>query len=298
MMYLSSAITAMCRMIAISTGFIPAFPRKKTPADAESSTKAEEPISLDDLADIYRLNCHVEELGTGACGEVSAYGEYVFKTQVDEERALREASTMEHLKQNPSAVTYVGSFEVSEKYVIVMERMDCDLFTRLNMPYNPDCIMYICRDILEALVNIHKAQVAHMDIKLENILLRKDDKIKFCDFGFSKMGNEVRTMTQDSGTLEYIAPEIFNPDASYNGFYADVFSLGIVFHLMHLRKHLRKNVRMHTPGDFSVKAVLKKHESDYKNKQFFDLVDWMTEDDPVCRPTAEEALITFDRIIW
>ena len=40
--------------------------------------------------------------------------------------------------------------------------------------------------ILEAVECMHKlGEVAHLDLKLENILLTEDFRVKLCDFGFS-----------------------------------------------------------------------------------------------------------------
>jgi serine/threonine protein kinase len=36
---------------------------------------------------------------------------------------------------------------------------------------------------------LHKAEYAHMDIKLENILISKIGILKYCDFGFSMPSN-------------------------------------------------------------------------------------------------------------
>ena len=177
---------------------------------------------------------------------------------------------MEHLDGNAGTVKYFGSFEHGKKHVIAMERMESDLLTRLNESHTPSYIISVCRGILKALVSIHKAGVAHMDIKLENILISKK-KIVFCDFGFSKMGDEVQKMTQNSGTLRTVAPEICNDGEPYNGFYADVFSVGVIFHLMYLRHDLREHLQEGkgaTPEQLSAAAVLNEHKSCYKNKDF------------------------------
>ena len=42
--------------------------------------------------------------------------------------------------------------------------------------------------LIEGISALHKAEYAHMDIKLENILISKMGVLKFCDFGFSMLG--------------------------------------------------------------------------------------------------------------
>lgn len=51
-----------------------------------------------------------------------------------------------------------------------------------------------------------QAGYAHMDIKLENILIADDGTLKFCDFGFAQPTNSFVNMKM--GTPNYMAPEM------------------------------------------------------------------------------------------
>ncbi len=46
-----------------------------------------------------------------------------------------------------------------------------------------DVVKTIAKSILQGLATLHKAGFIHRDIKLENILIGKDKKMKICDFG-------------------------------------------------------------------------------------------------------------------
>ena len=48
---------------------------------------------------------------------------------------------------------------------------------------------------------------AHMDIKLENVLIGTNGRLKLCDFGFAKICITGKTQTR-LGTPNYIPPEI------------------------------------------------------------------------------------------
>ena len=80
------------------------------------------------------------------------------------------------------------------------------------------------------------AEYAHQDIKLENILIDKDFKLKIIDFGFAMPTSKDIGIHQ--GTPGYEAPEILNvtsrvgPGHTYRGVQADIFSLGVVFFIL------------------------------------------------------------------
>jgi len=73
--------------------------------------------------------------------------------------------------------------------------------------------------------------VLHRDIKLDNILLDNDGEIKICDFGVSRVIKKNQRITEQCGTPAYIAPEIIS-DSGYEGFSADIWSLGVLLYAM------------------------------------------------------------------
>lgn len=93
-----------------------------------------------------------------------------------------------------------------------------------------------------AVAAAHRAGVAHRDLKLENFVLTRSGDIKLIDFGLSHI-YEVDEETGEvdrsvplhnvSGSKAYAAPETFNaPDQGYDGFEADIWSLGICLFAM------------------------------------------------------------------
>jgi len=85
----------------------------------------------------------------------------------------------------------------------------------------------IFKQIFEAMDYIHKLGMAHRDIKLENILIKKNYEIKIIDFGFGMYNPENKLQKFFCGTPNYMPPEIAEKKA-YIGQLADMWSLGIL----------------------------------------------------------------------
>ena len=83
------------------------------------------------------------------------------------------------------------------------------------------------KQIFSAFAHIHKKNIAHRDIKLENILLTKNNEIKIIDFGFGMYNPRNYSQKFFCGTPNYMAPEIILKK-EYNGEKADIWSLGVL----------------------------------------------------------------------
>ncbi len=77
---------------------------------------------------------------------------------------------------------------------------------------------------------IHSKNIAHRDIKLDNILLDGVGNVKIGDFGVSKQIQPNSMMFEQCGTPAYIAPEILR-NKGY-GLSVDLWSAGVVLFAM------------------------------------------------------------------
>lgn len=79
---------------------------------------------------------------------------------------------------------------------------------------------------------MHDAGYAHMDLKLENILISDEGHLKLCDFGLASKTD--RVISKAVGTENYMAPEMnhafFEPVRDVKK--TDIFSLGVIFFIM------------------------------------------------------------------
>lgn len=99
------------------------------------------------------------------------------------------------------------------------EQLSCKLFQQMCM----------------AVQYLHSMNVAHRDLKCENLLLDVHYNLKVCDFGLSKtltyVDDKLVLSETYCGTTNYAAPEILKHQP-YDPKVSDVWSMGIVLFMM------------------------------------------------------------------
>lgn len=80
--------------------------------------------------------------------------------------------------------------------------------------------------MLQVLLYLKDQNVAHRDLKLENIMMSDSMEVKVADFGFAKNASVERLLSY-RGTKTYMAPEI-KEGKVYSGLQADIFSTGVI----------------------------------------------------------------------
>jgi len=106
-----------------------------------------------------------------------------------------------------------------------------------NNPNSPK-LFALLQQVLSGLEYLHQKGIIHRDLKPQNILLVEEDgelTAKISDFGISKsLDSGTNSSSMAIGTIEYMAPEQFNP-AKYGingkiGTNVDLWSFGIMVH--------------------------------------------------------------------
>jgi serine/threonine protein kinase/tetratricopeptide (TPR) repeat protein len=153
-------------------------------------------------------------------------------------RFQREARAIAALN-HPNVVTLYSVEECDGVHFFTMESLD-RLISSNGLPV--ERIVEIASALAEALVAAHEKGILHRDLKLANVMVTKEGRVKVLDFGLAK--NEDAEPSNDAtltsasrtqagmvmGTPAYMSPEQVSGRSL--DVRTDIFSLGVVLHEM------------------------------------------------------------------
>ncbi|MFD9504494.1 serine/threonine-protein kinase [Streptomyces sp. NPDC060035] len=200
------------------------------------------------------------------------------------QREARAAARIEH----PSVVTVHDVVVEDGKPWIVMELVGGQsLGDRLQEgTLDPREAARIGLAVLGALNAAHRAGVLHRDVKPDNVLLGRDDRVVLTDFGIAQVEGEQRLTETGAfvGSPEYISPE--RVLGQLPGPESDLWSLGVVLYAA--VEGMSPYRRSHTPA--TLQAVLSAEpQMPARGKGAFGtLVMQLLRKDPAARPGPAE----------
>ncbi|CAH0397576.1 unnamed protein product [Chilo suppressalis] len=196
---------------------------------------------------------------------------------------------------HPHVVHVSNIFQRRAKYFIFLrfaENGDLLDFLTQNGPIPENQSRLWLRQIISGIQYIHTLNIAHRDLKCENVLITANYNVKITDFGFAR---NVRQRDRDvlsetyCGSLSYAAPEVLK-GVPYLPKMADMWSIGVILYTM-LNKAL----------PFNEASVKKLYEKQLTRKWRFrtnvvnqlsteckQQVTQLMEPDAKARPTADE----------
>lgn len=148
------------------------------------------------------------------------------------ERFKREAGAVTQLS-HPNIVDVYDVGDDGDKHYIVMEYVKGYTLKQLirkrgPIPYKE--AVWMMKQLAGALMEAHRNNVIHRDVKSQNVLIKDDGTIKLSDFGIALANGAMQITHKDSvlGSVHYLAPELSKGKQAT--MQSDIYSLGIVFY--------------------------------------------------------------------
>ena len=218
----------------------------------------------------------IRELGRGSFGEIllvenkidrsSLVLKRLFKRRASVQDITNEIIILERLQSicDDYILCYRGYFQDDQYYYIITEFLGnyITLQEYIDGKINSRDLLRIIQNLILGLERIHNAEIAHRDIKPDNILINPNtNEIKYIDFGLSCYGNQCTTRKIDVGTVPYMPPEILtgivkaNLNALQKG---DIWSLSMTIFTMICGKTFAEGcAQMKDPqGNYTIYSLL------------------------------------------
>ncbi|CAJ1938315.1 unnamed protein product [Sphenostylis stenocarpa] len=135
--------------------------------------------------------------------------------------------------RHPNIVQFIEVALTPTHLAIVMEyAAGGELFNQVfGRRMQEDKARHFFQQLIAGVSYCHNMEICHRDLKLENTLLdgSSANRLKICDFGYSKSYILHSRTHSKLGTPAYIAPEILS-GKGYDGKLADVWSCGVILY--------------------------------------------------------------------
>ena len=173
---------------------------------------------------------------TGRVVAIKSFNKSNFNSE-NMKKILYETNLMRKLN-HPNITKILDLFEDKDYILIIMEYINGgNLFSFLKKrrKVSEKTAKFLFKQIILGIKYMHKQNIVHRDIKLENILIDLNNNIKICDFGIGRvLSSPDQKLYDQCGTPMYIAPEILlsTKETGYKGFPVDIWSSGIALYIL------------------------------------------------------------------
>ncbi|XP_040998672.1 serine/threonine-protein kinase STY8-like isoform X2 [Juglans microcarpa x Juglans regia] len=181
-----------------------------------------------------------ERIASGSCGDLY-HGVYLSEdvavkilrsehlNNALEDEFAHEVAILREV-QHKNVVQFIGACTKPPHLCIVTEYMPGgSLYDYLHKNHNilelPQLLKFAV-DVSKGMEYLHQNNIIHRDLKTANLLMDTHNVVKVADFGVARFQTQGGTMTAETGTYRWMAPEVINHQP-YNQ-KADVFSFAIV----------------------------------------------------------------------
>ena len=181
----------------------------------------------------------VEKLGHGAFGYVyharDRLDRDVALKILDGPEAIREGKILAKL-QHPNLVAVHGYEENADGAALSLELIHgqtLEAFATERGRLDPAYASLMCLQVCRGLALVHGKGLVHRDVKAGNVMRQPDGRIVVVDFGLGQEIDPINAGGEASGTLPYMAPELFWGAPASPG--TDLYAAGVLlYHLVTL----------------------------------------------------------------
>ena len=141
-------------------------------------------------------------------------------------RFLREARTLAKFQDEPAVVHIRSCFEENDTAYIIMEYLHGETLAeriRRTGAMKAEQLLELLKPVMEALEDVHQANIVHRDISPDNIMILPDGRARLLDFGAARDSS-------NGNTTETVVKHGFAPFEQYQnkgelGPWTDVYAL-------------------------------------------------------------------------
>lgn len=206
------------------------------------STKSRAKVQLKKIYHVKK-----DPIGKGAfakvlMGELKANPEIKVAIKVFQKSKLSELD-VKYIKEevkvlckldHPNIVKYYDVFEDHQFIFIVTEHLEGKTLSQeileRESPFSEMEVAKIMLQLISALHHCHSSNIAHRDIKPDNIIIDEDHNITLIDFGLAKAYTRKRDLLTKAGSMYFMAPEI-EMKKEYSS-KCDIWSCGVLMYIM------------------------------------------------------------------
>ena len=152
-------------------------------------------------------------------------------------REIQICSTLRH----PNLVQFLGITFNQSEIIILFEKINGsnleEFLNKKNSMITDTIQKHIISQLITTFKFLHNCNppIIYRDLKPANVLIDQHYNVKLTDFGLSKYfqneSNEAYLLSGETGTIRYMAPEVFNNQV-YN-LKVDVYSLGLIIYYIY-----------------------------------------------------------------
>ncbi|KEG10420.1 protein kinase [Trypanosoma grayi] len=226
-------------------------------------------------------------------------------------KVLHEVRILEEVKRHPNVVEYnhswvdiaqIADFGPPVRCLFILMEYatlgSLDSYLEQHGTALPTiAVWYFFLSALAGVSHLHQKNILHRDLKPQNLLLtgrrEKPPRVLVSDFGTATLLGELSyERTGGTGTMEYMAPELFECAPGHDSEYihthtkaTDVWSLGMILHYLACDRTLPD----HLPNG-EVLLDVQKHAPRTRPPEMVQLIRAMLHRSPAKRPTCKELL--------